>query len=100
MTAASPGIIATTMHNAHYPTYRDYVLALSREMRKEYELIVAKGFVLQIDAPDLAMERTMMFRDKSLTEFLDAVTLHVEAVNRAIENISPDRVRLHCCWGN
>ena len=100
MTAASPGIIATAMHNAHYPTYRDYVLALSREMRKEYELIVAKGFVLQIDAPDLAMERTMMFRDKSLTEFLDAVTLHVEAINRAIENISPDRVRLHCCWGN
>jgi len=100
MTAASPGIIATTMHNAHYARYEDYVLALAEEMRKEYELIVAKGFVLQIDAPDLAMERTMMFRDKPLNEFLDAVSLHVEAIDRALANIPADRVRLHCCWGN
>ena len=69
MTAASPGIIATTMLNAHYDSHEAYVLALARQMRKEYELI-ARDFILQIDAPDLALERTVLFQDKSVAEFL------------------------------
>jgi 5-methyltetrahydropteroyltriglutamate--homocysteine methyltransferase len=100
MTAASPGIIATTMLNAHYDTYEGYVFALAAEMRKEYELIASHGFLLQIDAPDLAMERTVMFKDKPLSAFLDAVQLHIAALNEALKNIPAERVRLHCCWGN
>lgn len=100
MTSASPGIIATTLHNAHYDTYRDYLFALAAEMAKEYRLIVDAGFILQIDAPDLAMERTVMFKDKPLREFLDAVELHVAAMNAALEGIPAKRVRVHCCWGN
>ncbi len=100
MTAASPGIIATTMLNAHYDSHENYVLALAREMKKEYELIVARGYVLQLDAPDLAMERVVLFQDKPLSEFLAVVELHVAAINVALENIPRDRVRLHCCWGN
>jgi 5-methyltetrahydropteroyltriglutamate--homocysteine methyltransferase len=100
MTAASPGIIATTMHNSYYDSHENYVFALAREMRKEYELIVDRGFVLQLDAPDLAMERTMLFQDKPLSEFLAVVELHVAALNAALANIPKDRVRLHCCWGN
>lgn len=100
MTAASPGIIATTMLNAHYDTYEDYVFALAAEMRKEYELIVSHGFLLQIDAPDLAMERTVMFKDKPLSAFLDAVQLHIAALNEALHDIPAENVRLHCCWGN
>lgn len=100
MTAASPGIIATTMLNAHYDRYEDYVFALAAEMRKEYELIVSHGFLLQIDAPDLAMERTVMFKDKPLSAFLDAVQLHIAALNEALCNIPAGNVRLHCCWGN
>lgn len=100
MTAASPGIIATSLHNAHYDTYRDYVFALAAEMHKEYRLIVDQGFILQIDAPDLAMERTVMFKDKPLRDFLDAVELHIAALNMALEGIPAERVRVHCCWGN
>ena len=99
MTAASPGIIATTLMNAHYDTYEAYVFALAREMRKEYELI-ARDFILQIDAPDLAMERTVLFADKSVAEFVKIAEMHVAALNEALAGIAPERVRLHCCWGN
>ena len=99
MTAASPGIIATTLLNAHYDSYEAYVFALAREMRKEYELI-ARDFILQIDAPDLAMERTVLFADKSVAEFVKIAEMHVAALNEALAGIAPERVRLHCCWGN
>ena len=100
MTAASPGVIATIMLDAFYGSHERYIRALAREMRKEYELIVARGFVLQLDCPDLAMERTRFFQDEPLGGFLDAVALHIDAINEAIANIPRDRVRLHLCWGN
>ncbi|HEY1708174.1 MAG TPA: cobalamin-independent methionine synthase II family protein [Rhizomicrobium sp.] len=100
MTAPSPGIIATTMLNAHYDSHEAYVFALAREMKKEYALIAARGLVLQIDSPDLAMERTMQWQDKSLAEFLDIARMHVAALNEAIADIPREQVRLHCCWGN
>lgn len=99
MTAASPGIIATTLLNAHYDSHEAYVFALARQMRKEYELI-ARDFVLQIDAPDLAMERTVLFRDKTVAEFLAIAEMHVAALNEALAAIPRERIRLHCCWGN
>jgi len=104
VTAASPGIISTTLlRNAAHPHYgsdADYVLALADEMRKEYELIVSHGHVLQLDAPDLALERQIMYAGRPLKEFLARVELHIEAINRAIRGIPRDRVRLHVCWGN
>ena len=87
MTAASPGIIATTMLNAHYDSYEAYVFALAREMRKEYELI-ADNFILQIDAPDLAMERTVLFHDKTVPEFIEIAEMHVAALNEALVEYS------------
>jgi 5-methyltetrahydropteroyltriglutamate--homocysteine methyltransferase len=100
MTAVSPGTIATILLNAHYDSHERYVLALADEMRKEYELIHARGLVLQLDCPDLAMERVRFFQHDSLDRFLEAVALHVEAINRATAGIPPDRIRLHLCWGN
>lgn len=100
MTAASPGIIATTLLNAHYDSYEDYVFALAAEMRKEYELIVSRGFWLQIDAPDLAMERAVMFQNRPISDFLAAVELHITALNEALRDIPAEKVRVHCCWGN
>src|SRR5881396_3148342 len=100
MTAASPGVIATIMLDAFYGSHERYIRALDREMRREYELIVARGFVLQLDCPDLAMERARFFQDDPLDRFLDAVALHVDAINEAIAAIPRDRVRLHLCWGN
>ncbi len=104
MTAVSPGSVTTTMlradNNPYYPSDIEYVLAVAKEMKKEYEYIVSRGHILQLDAPDLAMERQIMFQDRPLNEFLDRVELHVEALNVALENIPRDRARLHVCWGN
>ena len=100
MTAASPGVIATILLNAHYESHERYVLALAREMRKEYELIHARGLVLQVDCPDLAMERARFFQHEPLDRFLAVVETHVEAINRATAGIPSDRIRLHVCWGN
>jgi 5-methyltetrahydropteroyltriglutamate--homocysteine methyltransferase len=100
MTSATPGIIATTMVNEYYDSYETYVFALARELRKEYELIVSYGYLLQLDAPDFGLERTRMFKHQSDAEFLHAMELNVEAINRATEGIPRDRIRLHICWGN
>jgi 5-methyltetrahydropteroyltriglutamate--homocysteine methyltransferase len=100
MTAASPGIIATTLMNQHYASDEDYLAALAREMAIEYRAIHAGGLILQIDAPDLAMARTINFQDKSDAEFVKICERHVAAINTGIAGIPPDRVRLHVCWGN
>jgi 5-methyltetrahydropteroyltriglutamate--homocysteine methyltransferase len=100
MTAASPGIISTTMLNAYYPSHDAYLDAIAREMRKEYQAVHQAGLVLQIDAPDLAMDRTMMYRDLSDAEFVRRCERHVAAINSGIAGIPRDRVRLHVCYGN
>jgi 5-methyltetrahydropteroyltriglutamate--homocysteine methyltransferase len=76
------------------------VFAIAKQMQKEYGLIHAKGFILQLDCPDLAMERAMLFQDAPLQRFQEVVETHIAALNAAIANIPPDRVRLHVCWGN
>ena len=100
MTAASPGIVATTLLNAYYDSHESYVNAVAREMRKEYERIHSKGLLLQLDCPDLAMERVGLFQKEPLSRFLEVVEVHVEAINRALENVPRESVRLHVCWGN
>ncbi len=100
MNAPSPGIVATTMLNAHYPSHEAYLDAIARELRTEYLAVTKAGFVLQIDAPDMAMERVLLYQDKSDTEYASLVEQHVAALNKALDGIPPDRVRLHVCWGN
>jgi 5-methyltetrahydropteroyltriglutamate--homocysteine methyltransferase len=100
MTAVSPGTAATVLLDGHYGSHARYVQALARELRKEYALIHARGLVLQLDCPDLAMERTRFFQDESLDRFQEMAALHVDALNRALTGIPRDRVRLHVCWGN
>jgi 5-methyltetrahydropteroyltriglutamate--homocysteine methyltransferase len=100
MTAASPGIIATTMLNAYYDSHERYVFALATQMRQEYELIYSRGLLLQLDCPDLAMERTRLFQNDSLERFQEIVAMHIEAINLAVANIPAEGIRLHVCWGN
>jgi len=100
MTAASPGVIATILLSSYYDSHERYIRALAREMRKEYELIHARGLVLQLDCPDLAMERARFFQHEPLDRFLQMVELHVDAINEATAAIPPERIRLHVCWGN
>jgi 5-methyltetrahydropteroyltriglutamate--homocysteine methyltransferase len=100
MTAASPGIISTTMLNAYYDSHDAYLDAIAREMKKEYQAIHEAGLILQIDAPDLAMDRTMMYRDLSDADFVKRVEAHIAAINKGIAGIPRERVRLHVCYGN
>ena len=100
MTAPSPGIISTTMLNAFYKSHDDYLDAIAREMKNEYQAIHKAGLILQIDAPDLAMDRVMMYRDLDDAGFVKRVERHVAAINSGIEGIPRDRVRLHICYGN
>jgi 5-methyltetrahydropteroyltriglutamate--homocysteine methyltransferase len=100
MTAASPGIVASAMENQHYATREEYLRAVASALGQEYRAIVGRGLLLQIDAPDLALERHVLFADRPLGEFLDWVALVVDAINSALDGIRPDDVRLHVCWGN
>jgi 5-methyltetrahydropteroyltriglutamate--homocysteine methyltransferase len=100
MTAASPGVIATILLSRHYDSHERYIRALAREMRKEYELVHDRGLILQLDCPDLAMERARFFQHEPLDRFLQMVELHVDALNEATAAIPPERIRLHVCWGN
>jgi 5-methyltetrahydropteroyltriglutamate--homocysteine methyltransferase len=98
MSAASPGVIAVFLQNQHYPSHEEYVFALAEAMKAEYEEIHRAGIVLQLDCPDLAMTRHMT--DESLEDFRARARVNVEAINRATEDIPPDEMRMHLCWGN
>jgi len=100
MTAPSPGIVASAMENRYYPSLEDYVRAVGQALRTEYRFIVDRGLLLQIDAPDLAMERHTLFADRPLGDFLAWVELVVDAINGSLVGIDPSTVRLHVCWGN
>jgi 5-methyltetrahydropteroyltriglutamate--homocysteine methyltransferase len=100
LTAPSPGIIASIVENEHYDSFEAYLDALTAALQIEYEAIVRHGFLLQLDCPDLALERHTSYRDRPLGEFLGFAELVVAAINRALQNIPRDRVRLHVCWGN
>lgn len=100
MTAPSPGIVATTMINQHYDSHEAYLMALAEALSNEYRAIHEAGHVLQIDSPDLAMERHRFFGNLDERGFLEQLALHVAAINKGIEGIPRDRIRLHVCWGN
>ncbi len=100
MNAASPGVISLFLNNVYYPTREKYLEALAEVMKQEYETIVAAGLNVQLDCPDLALSRHMLFSDLSDDEFLSVANSHVEALNHAISDIPKDKVRVHICWGN
>ena len=100
MNAASPGVISLFLQNEHYATRDAYLAALADAMREEYETIVAAGLDLQLDCPDLALSRHMLFNDLTDAEFLKIAAGHVEALNHALRNVPQDKVRIHICWGN
>lgn len=100
LNAASPGVVALFQPNDFYKTQDDYLEALAEGMRVEYEAIVAAGFLVQIDAPDLAMGRHTMYRNRSVEEFLALAAMHIEVLNHALRNVPAEKARMHVCWGN
>jgi len=100
MSAASPGLVSLFFRNDYYPSQEAYLFAIADAMRQEYETVAGAGFVLQIDCPDLAMGRHIQYAALSLVEFRKRAGMHVEALNHAIANIAPEKLRMHLCWGN
>ena len=100
MNAASPGVISLFLQNDFYKTRDEYLGALADAMREEYETIVASGLDLQLDCPDLALSRHMLFNELSDAEYLKVASSHVEALNYALENVPAEKTRIHICWGN
>jgi len=100
LTAASPGVVSLFFRDDYYGSEESYLAAIAEAMRDEYETITNAGFVLQIDCPDLGMGRHIQYANLSLPEFRKKAELHVEALNHALRNIAPDRLRMHLCWGN
>ena len=100
MNAASPGVISLFLQNEFYDKREDYLAALAEAMKAEYETITKAGLDLQLDCPDLALSRHMLFADLSDEEFVKVANMHVEALNYALENVPQYQVRIHICWGN
>ena len=100
MTAASPGVIANFQPNEFYPSHEAYLEALAEAMREEYETITRAGYILQVDCPDLAMGRHIMFAQETDEGFLRYAAQNVEALNHALANVPAEQVRMHLCWGN
>ena len=100
MNAASPGVISLFLPNDYFPSQVDYLYALGEVMRTEYQTIVESGLYLQLDCPDLALSRHMLFQDFSDEEFLTIATQNLEVLNEALSGLDPSRIRMHICWGN
>ena len=100
MNAASPGVISLFLQNDYYPSREAYLAALADAMKKEYETIVGAGLDLQLDCPDLALSRHMLFNDLTDDEFVKVANMHVDALNHALADVPKDQVRVHICWGN
>lgn len=100
MNAASPGVVALFLPNQHYPTREAYLEALADALKSEYETIVAAGLDVQLDCPDLALSRQMLFSELSDDEFIKIAEVNVEVLNHALRDVPSEKVRVHACWGN
>jgi 5-methyltetrahydropteroyltriglutamate--homocysteine methyltransferase len=100
ISAASPGVVSFFLSDNYYNNHERYIRAIADAMKTEYDAIIAAGYILQVDCPDLAMSRHIQFRDLSLPEFRKTIEMHIEALNHALADVPPDRSRLHLCWGN
>lgn len=100
ISAASPGVVSFFLSDNYYHNHERYIRAIADAMKTEYDAIVAAGYILQVDCPDLAMSRHIQFKDLSLAEFRKTIELHIDALNHALADVPPDRSRLHLCWGN
>jgi len=99
-TSPSPGQIARYLKNCYYKSDEEYIYALADAMRREYQAIVAADFILQLDCPDLAMLRHMVYLDLPLTDYRKIIAVNVAALNHAVRDLPPERMRMHVCWGS
>jgi 5-methyltetrahydropteroyltriglutamate--homocysteine methyltransferase len=98
MPAISPTSAADWLRNGYYKSEEDYLFAIADALREEYEAIVAAGFLLQVDDPHLV---TYWIKEPDLTlaQMRKWAQTRVEALNHALRNIAPEKVRHHTCYG-
>jgi 5-methyltetrahydropteroyltriglutamate--homocysteine methyltransferase len=100
MTSPSPGQIARYLKNRYYKTEEEYIFALADVMRREYKAIIEAGLILQLDCPDLAMLRHMVYLNLPLADYRKIIAMNVAALNHAVRELPPERMRMHVCWGS
>ncbi|TCK22228.1 cobalamin-independent methionine synthase II family protein [Pseudonocardia endophytica] len=100
MNAPSPGIVALFQPNEYYGDEDAYLDAVAAALKTEYDAIVAAGFDLQIDAPDLGMGRHNKYKELTDEQFLARAEVLVEVLNHALRDVPRERARIHLCWGN
>ncbi len=98
MPSVSPSSCVGLMENRYYKSDEEHVFAVAEALREEYQAIVAAGFLLQIDDPRLAMHY-MLSPDESVDEARAWARRRIEALNHALRDIPPERVRHHTCYG-
>ncbi|MEM0937873.1 MAG: epoxyalkane--coenzyme M transferase [Pseudomonadota bacterium] len=100
MNAASPGVVAPFLPNQHYLSRETYLEALADALKAEYEAILAAGLGVQLDCPDRALSRQMLFSKFSDDEFIKIAEVNAEVMNHALRDVPREKVRVHACWGN
>ena len=100
MNSASPGVISLFLNNSFYKTRLEYLEAISDAMKTEFSLIVKSGLNLQLDCPDLALSRHMIFSNLSDKEFIKVAQENMEILNYSLRDINSNMLRMHVCWGN
>lgn len=99
-TAPSPGAVLRFTETDYHDSTEEYLFDLAEALNTEYEIIADNDLQLQIDAPELLAGFTITYKEASTEEFREHVRTYVEAINRALDGIPSEDVRLHACWGN
>ena len=98
MPAISPSNVEDWQKNAYYKTQEEFLFAIAEAMRKEYQAIVDAGFLVQIDDPRL-VTYYMLRSDSTIEQCRRWAEVRVEALNHALRDIPPEKIRHHTCYG-
>lgn len=99
----SPSWLHEVVVNEYYRTDEEFIYALADAMKPVYKAIVDAGFLLHIDAPDIAYDWELESHKRpglTLDEYRKWKQIHVEADNHALEGIPEEKIRAHVCWGS
>jgi 5-methyltetrahydropteroyltriglutamate--homocysteine methyltransferase len=98
MPAISPSNIEDWQKNAYYKSQEEYVFAIAEAMREEYKAIVDAGFLVQIDDPRL-VTYYILRPEASIADCRKWAEVRVAALNHALRDIPPEKIRFHTCYG-
>lgn len=96
----SPGWLDHFIFNEHYDHEDDFIEALAEVLRPEYEAVVDAGLIVQVDDPGIADSYPTIYPKPSIEEYQRYAKVRVDALNHALRNIPPEKIRFHCCWGS